>query len=151
MTTYQTSIVAGVFQNEAQVKEAVDALRNANFRYDQIGVAVANTPTSTADLRGDLIKLGVPQEHADYYESEYNAGHVVVSVRPDGRDSEALDILRRYGSYNYEDDRANSASAASPVAPSQANTNGDQQQAVQPAVNQATDTNVNAQEQPPQA
>lgn len=132
MTTYQTSIVAGVFQNEAQVKEVVDALRNANFRYDQIGVAVANTPTSTADLRGDLIKLGVPQEHADYYESEYNAGHVVVSVRPDGRDSEALDILRRYGSYNYEDDRANNANTSSTA---QTNTAGDQQQSAQPTSN----------------
>jgi hypothetical protein len=148
MTTYQTSIVAGVFQNEAQVKEAIDSLRSANFRYDQIGIAVANTPTSTADLRGDLIKLGVPQEHADYYESEYNAGHVVVSVRPDGRDSEALDILRRYGSYNYEDDRANSANTSSPA---QTNMADNQQQSAQPTTNQALGTNVNAQEQPPQA
>lgn len=149
MTTYQTSIVAGVFQNEAQVKEAIDALRNANFRYDQIGVAVANTPASTSDLRGDLIKLGVPQEHADYYESEYNAGHVVISVRPDGRDSEALDLLRRSGSYNYEDDHTNSANSSSPVAPTQANTTDDQSQTAQPA--QATDTNVDGQKQPPQA
>jgi hypothetical protein len=126
MTTYQTSIVAGVFQDEAQVKAAVDELSAANFRYDQIGVAMANTPTSTADLRGDLMKLGVPQEHADYYESEYNAGHIVVSIRPDGRDSEAMSILRRHGSYNYEDDRTSIPNSSSPVASVQANPANDQ-------------------------
>jgi hypothetical protein len=147
MTTYQMSIVAGVFQNEAQVKEAVNGLRDANFRYDQIGVAMANTLTSTSDLRGDLLKLGVPQERADYYDGEYSAGHVVVSVRPDGRDDEAMNILRSQGADNCEDILTNRPSS---IAPTHTNAADDEQHA-QPATeqSQAADEQSGGQEQPP--
>lgn len=101
MTTYQTSIVAGVFRDNAQAQQAVEALRNAGFKYDQVGVAMRNAPNATANLHDDLMKLGVPDDTASFYEKEYQAGHIVVSVRPDGRDAEARDILRQHGAYDH--------------------------------------------------
>ena len=103
MTTYQTPIVIGIFQEEVRAKEAVDTLRTAGFRYDQVGVAIQSSQHATSDLEGDLVNLGVPQEQANYYDSEYQAGRIVVSIRPDGRENEAQDILSSNGAYNYED------------------------------------------------
>ncbi len=35
----QETIVAGVFQQEAQARQALSALKQAGFGYDQVGVA----------------------------------------------------------------------------------------------------------------
>src|SRR5437764_2463932 len=101
MTTFQTPIVAGVFADETPARNAVNALRNAGFGYDQVGVAMQGGAT-TPDLQHDLMNLGVPEEKARYYESEFEAGHIVVSVRPDGRDDEAKNILHGNGAYDYD-------------------------------------------------
>ena len=102
MTTYQSPLVVGIFQDELQAKSAVDTLRSAGFRYDQVGVAISSSNNATRDLQADLMSLGVSQEQASYYDSEYKSGHIVVSVRPDGRDPEVLDIMHGNGAYNYE-------------------------------------------------
>jgi hypothetical protein len=101
MTTYRTSIVAGVFQDEAQARHAVDQLRSAGFAYDQVGVARHNGAMATQSLRDDLLKLGVPEEQANYYDNEYRSGRIVVSVRPDGREAEVENILRSNGAYDF--------------------------------------------------
>jgi uncharacterized protein (TIGR02271 family) len=49
---------------------------------------------------GALIGMGIPEEEAHYYESEFRAGRIIVTVRADGRYDEAWDILRRHGAYN---------------------------------------------------
>lgn len=36
----QASIIAGVFEQEAQARRALSALKQAGFGYDQVGVAV---------------------------------------------------------------------------------------------------------------
>lgn len=95
----QTPIVAGVFQSENQAKVAVDELRKHNFAHDQIGVAIPEK-SQVDSLSQDFMKLGVPQHKASYYESEFNSGHIVVSVRPDGREGEAEHILRDSGGYD---------------------------------------------------
>src|SRR5689334_2422586 len=100
MTTFQTPIVAGVFQDEDPARNAVNALRNAGFGYDQVGVAMQGGAT-TPDLKHDLMNLGVPEERASYYEHEFKSGHIVVSVRPDGRDDEAKNILQGNGAYDF--------------------------------------------------
>ncbi|GLV58465.1 hypothetical protein KDH_52960 [Dictyobacter sp. S3.2.2.5] len=102
MTTYQTPLVIGIFQDEVQAKSAVDALKSAEFRYDQVGVAMNSSENATSNLQTDLVNLGVPEEQAHYYDEEYKSGKIVVSIRPDGRDSEVQDILTRSGAYNYE-------------------------------------------------
>jgi len=46
---------------------------------------------------GALVGLGVPEEEARYYESEFHAGRTLVTARAPGRYEEASAILRRHG------------------------------------------------------
>ncbi|HTI13054.1 MAG TPA: hypothetical protein VL461_00590 [Dictyobacter sp.] len=103
MTTYQTPLVVGVFNDEDHAKSAVETLRGAGFRYDQLGVAIQGSSNATPDLSVDLMNLGVPQEQAHYYDKEYKSGNIVVSVRPDGRDGEVQDILQGNGAYDFNE------------------------------------------------
>jgi uncharacterized protein (TIGR02271 family) len=96
----QPIIVAGVFAQESQATQALEALQQAGFSYDQVGVAKQGQ--KHVNLQNDLLGLGVPREQARYYAQEFKAGRTVVSVRPDGREQEAHDLLHRYGGYDYE-------------------------------------------------
>src|SRR5258706_8778127 len=46
---------------------------------------------------GALIALGIPAEEAHYYQQEFEAGRIIVTVRADDRIFDALEILRRNG------------------------------------------------------
>jgi hypothetical protein len=46
---------------------------------------------------GGLVAAGVPEEEARVYESDFNAGRMLVTVRAGGRAMEAEEILRRNG------------------------------------------------------
>jgi len=94
----QLNIVVDVFSQEAQAQQALDALREVGFAYDQVGVATRGHQGS--DLYNDLLNLGISDEHARYYMQEVKVGHTVVSVRADGREQEAHDIMRRCGAYD---------------------------------------------------
>jgi len=96
----QTSIVAAAFENERDARRALDALKQAGFGYDQVGVATQGQ--SNVNLLNDLTDLGVARDYASYYDQEYKRGRTVVSVRPDGQDQMAHDILHRYNGYDYE-------------------------------------------------
>ena len=48
---------------------------------------------------GALIGMGVPEEEAHYYEGEFHSGRTLVTVRADGRQQEATEILHRNGGY----------------------------------------------------
>lgn len=95
-----TSIVAAAFENESDARQALDALRQAGFGYDQVGVA----PQGQKDinLKSDLESLGVPDDAATYYDQQHNDGRTVVSVRPDGQDEQAHSILHQYNGYDFE-------------------------------------------------
>ena len=95
--TLELSIVADVFRHEAQAKHALEALRQAGFDYDQIGIAMRGH--EGIDLQSDLESLGVSHKQASYYAQEVKAGHTVVSVRPDGREQEAHEIMRQSGAF----------------------------------------------------
>ncbi len=99
--TLELSIVADVFRHEAQAKHALEALRLAGFGYDQIGIAMQGH--EGIDLQSDLQNLGLSYEQASYYAQEVKAGHTVVSVRPDGREQEAHEIMRRSGAFTAAD------------------------------------------------
>ncbi|GHO86509.1 hypothetical protein [Dictyobacter formicarum] len=133
MTTYQTPIVIGIFQDEVQAKNAVDTLRNAGFRYDQVGVAINASTNATSNLQTDLVNLGVSEEQAHYYDEAYKSGKIVVSIRPDGRDSEVQDILTSNGAYNYEqrEAAATTPSASTTTETDAADTSAQPQDAVQ--------------------
>jgi uncharacterized protein (TIGR02271 family) len=106
----QTSIVAGVFEHEAQARRALDALKQAGFDYDQVGVAAPRQ--KGINLKGDLLDLGVSRAEADYYAQELNAGRTIVSVRPDGKEQEVHNLLHQYGGYDYDHQTQETQTAA---------------------------------------
>lgn len=103
MSTYQNPIVVGVFQNESDAKRAIDDLRDAGFAKDQLGFALREGGAVTTNLLNDLTNLGVPQDRANYYNQQYAAGRAVVSVRADGREQDAANILNNYGAVGFND------------------------------------------------
>jgi uncharacterized protein (TIGR02271 family) len=48
-------------------------------------------------LVGALVGLGIPEEEAEFYESEVKAGRTIVTVKTDQRREEAIHILRNHG------------------------------------------------------
>jgi uncharacterized protein (TIGR02271 family) len=94
----QPPIIADVFTQETQAKHALEALKQAGFGYDQLGIAMPGHGGDT--LLNHLLNLGVSYERASYYAQEVKAGNIVVSVRPDGREQEAHDILMSNGAYD---------------------------------------------------
>lgn len=60
-------------------------------------LASAGAGATVGTVIGGLIGLGVPEDDAGYYESEFRSGRTIVTVRADARYSEAVDILRRHG------------------------------------------------------
>jgi uncharacterized protein (TIGR02271 family) len=53
-------------------------------------------------IAGALVGMGVPEEHAKYYEDEARAGKTLVTVRADTRYDDARRILRDRGAYDVE-------------------------------------------------
>ena len=53
-------------------------------------------------IAGALVGMGVPEEHARYYEDEAKAGRTLVTVRANGRYDDAQRIMRKYGAYDVE-------------------------------------------------
>lgn len=68
-----------------------------------IGPVIAGGLLSGAITSGAarvLIDLGIPGEHASYYEGELRSGGTIVIVDAGERMADALEILRSCGSYN---------------------------------------------------
>jgi hypothetical protein len=163
MIPQQRSTIVGVFDDRQQADRAVDELRRAGFRDDQIGVAwrhaageydVEGSGEATDETRagtgaaagvlaglglgavagigvlsgvipvvgpaiaggtlgvilsnaaagagigglvGALVGAGVPEGEAQYYQGEFEAGGMIVTVQAEGRADDARAILRRYG------------------------------------------------------
>ena len=53
-------------------------------------------------IAGALMGMGVPEEHAKYYEGEAKAGKTLVTVRADSRYDDAQRILGDHGAYDIE-------------------------------------------------
>jgi hypothetical protein len=182
MMAHQSTVV-GVFNDRMQADRAIDELRRAGFRDDQIGVAMrydagdatmgdaaeatgaaaaedthAGTGAVTGavaglglgalaglgvlsgvipvigpaiaggtlgvilsnaaigagvgGLVGALAGAGIPEDEAQYYQGEFEAGRTIVTVRADGRADEARAILRRYGAYDMSSRPDDSGTAA---------------------------------------
>jgi hypothetical protein len=63
-------------------------------------LASAAGGAAVVGVTGALIGLGIPEEEADYYESEFRSGRSIVTVQSLGRAAEAWSILQRYAAYN---------------------------------------------------
>jgi uncharacterized protein (TIGR02271 family) len=66
---------------------------------------------ATAGVAGALIGLGIPEDEANYYDQEFRAGRVVVTVQAGRRLAEAQSILQRNGGYDMRSGAARTASA----------------------------------------
>lgn len=163
MMAQQRSTIVGVFDDRQQADRAVDELRRAGFRDDQIGVAWrheegafdvegssdamdesragtgaaagvlaglglgavagigvlsgvipvigpaiaggtlgviltnAAAGAGIGGLVGALVGAGIPEEEAQYYQDEFEAGRMIVTIQAEGRADDAMAILRRYG------------------------------------------------------
>lgn len=103
MAINRSPLVVGVFENESQVKQALDSLNSAGFAKEQIGLATREGgATANTNLYNELSGFGLPDEQARYYHNEFENNRTVVSVRPDGRDQEVWQILQSAGAYNYD-------------------------------------------------
>jgi hypothetical protein len=166
MTSVDRPTVVGVFHEQDQARKAIEELRGAGFRDDQIGYIAQDTrDTSRAvsgnaeetpaeetrsevatgavaggviggvvgaatallipglgpalaggiliatlggaalgaaagGLAGALANIGVPEEEAHYYQSEFSAGRTLVTVQASERAAEASAILQRNGAYD---------------------------------------------------
>lgn len=67
-----------------------------------LGVILSNAAAGAGivGLVGALIGIGIPEEEATYYQGEFEAGRVVVTVQAAGRVREAEEILSRNYAYN---------------------------------------------------
>jgi uncharacterized protein (TIGR02271 family) len=115
MATTENPLAVGVFRDRALAEQTVEALRQAGFRDDEIrlwgqGASAggflgtlrskwSGQGTEMGSISGSLVELGEPQEDAEYYQHEAEAGRSVVAVRSYGHRQEASDILYRAGAY----------------------------------------------------
>jgi len=108
--------IIGVFENSDLAERAIQALQNAGFTDDQMTYSgnsagsgffaglkslFTGEDEASPNVVNDLVNVGVPQDQATYYAQEHTAGHPVVTVRADGREQEATNILRSVGGYDY--------------------------------------------------
>jgi uncharacterized protein (TIGR02271 family) len=114
MEQAETPYAIGVFGDSNIAKRAIDELRHAGFRDDQIYLpGSGSSPGGFLDglvhkLMGDenresldaLPGEGFSKSDVDYYQNELEAGRTVVVVQSYGHQQEAQDILNHFGAYN---------------------------------------------------
>ncbi len=108
----------GVFDSTSAAESAIDALHSANFGDNQIyysgrpssggfmsGLKTFfsgdDTTAGTGGVSQDLSGLGIPDDEANYYDQQYQAGHSIVGVRTAGNEQDALSILQANGAQIY--------------------------------------------------
>ena len=114
MATTQRSLVVGVFTDRGEADTAIEELQQAGFNSDLLtlshrpGGLAGGLKNLFSKLRGqeesivdELKRLGVPEEEAQYYQNELDAGRIVVTVQADGRQEEARSILESNGAYDF--------------------------------------------------
>jgi len=67
-----------------------------------LGVILSNAAAGAGivGLVGALVGAGLPEHEAKYYQDEFEAGRVIVTVNAANRADEAVAILRRHGAYD---------------------------------------------------
>jgi hypothetical protein len=63
-------------------------------------LASAAGTAAVVGVVGALVGMGIPEEEAKYYESEFMEGRTIVSVQAEGRAAEAWTILKSHAGYN---------------------------------------------------
>ena len=66
-------------------------------------IASSATGAAVAGVAGALIGLGIPESEANHYETEFEAGHILVTVKASaGRYAEAIAIMNRAGASSHK-------------------------------------------------
>jgi hypothetical protein len=90
--------VVGSFADSNRIQDAVDALRRAGFRGDQI-IVIRQKEESRADATvAVLTELGLSHSEAKYYQKACDSGRTLVMVDAENRYQAAQLILNRNGS-----------------------------------------------------
>jgi hypothetical protein len=53
-------------------------------------------------IAGGFLGMGIPEHKAQYYEQEFQAGRIILTIKTAGQAQQALDILRHYGAQQVE-------------------------------------------------
>ena len=111
MTMTERSTVIGVFTNRDQANRTIDELRRASFSYNQIRLVergaggflenlkslFTGQETISSNKADDLMRMGVPEQDASNYQSELDAGSVIMIIKAAGQPEQAMTILRQNG------------------------------------------------------
>jgi len=76
---------------------AAGAISSALAAAGGTAVAGAGIGAAAGGLVGALTGLGFPEEEAKYFDNSFRSGGVLVTVHAEGRSTEAINILQRYG------------------------------------------------------
>ena len=114
MSTAQSLVVA-VFDNSAMAEQAINDLKDKGFSNDEILYSsrqgrggffenlkswiTGEETASIGDVAKNLKDMGVPEEAANYYANEREAGHPLVAVHSPGHEQSARNVLSRYGGH----------------------------------------------------
>src|SRR5436305_12840675 len=94
------TVVVGACEDRWQAKDAVDELRRAGFREQQIALATRDEEdVAPAGVSKALQALGLSQEESEFYRDELEAGRTLVTVEAEGRERAAQRILERHRSH----------------------------------------------------
>ena len=114
------SVVVGLFEREAQAREAVHDVRGLGLEERRVGMLVPGTPSdarpaSASDVSGVLamaavgddvarvlVEMGVPEGEARFYATEAGAGRTLVVVDADGEYGAVRDVMLRHGGYDVQ-------------------------------------------------
>lgn len=114
MAITESPIVVGIFGDHTQAHQAIEELRHAGFRDDEISLEektsgnlldhlvsrLSSQETANDRLPEKLMSKGIPEEEANYYQDELEAGRSLVFVESYGHQQEAHEILYRSGAYD---------------------------------------------------
>jgi hypothetical protein len=112
-TTFENSTMIAVFPDRDQANRAIDNLRQTGFSYDQIRLVTRGTnsfvdslksmfsqTTTTTESADDWMKIGVPEQEANNYQKELDAGRSIVLLKSVDNPEQALSIMRQSGAYD---------------------------------------------------
>jgi uncharacterized protein (TIGR02271 family) len=116
MSTAHDLIVA-VFDDSALAERAINDLKNTGFSNDEILYSsrhgrggffenlkswiTGEETASIGDVAKNLKDMGVPDEAANYYARERDAGHPIVAVSSPGHEQDARNVLLRHGGHSH--------------------------------------------------
>lgn len=116
MSTAHDLIVA-VFDNSTMAERAINDLKNTGFSNDEILYSsrqgrggffenlkswmTGEETASIGDVAKNLKDMGVPEEAANYYARERDAGHPIVAVSSPGHEQDARNVLIRHGGHSH--------------------------------------------------